>query len=79
MEFTKKELFTGAGATSCGPSCVCVCGRDISDIYWDPLAQIHSPSPDSCHGYIKAQPANFDQLLTVIERDRGRERERPMP
>lgn len=24
-----------------------------------------------CHGYIKAETANFDQLLTVMERDRG--------
>lgn len=54
--------------------CVYVCVR--ADIYRNPLAQIHSPSPDGCHGYIKAQPENFDQLLTVIGRDRGRERER---
>lgn len=33
--------------------------------------QAHTLRAGRCHGYIKAETANFDQLLTVMEGDSG--------
>lgn len=39
-----------------------------SEIYthMDGRARTHAVHADRCHGYIKAETANFDQLLTVM-------------